>query len=488
MGQEVATSHFSRHDFQRFRHHLENETLLLEQQLKSPIFSDEGFSAGVELEAWLLDKNYQPNPNNKSFLKKISHPQIVHELARYCIEINGAPYDLQKSTALSQMRTELNELWQLCHNTARKMGAYVLMAGTAPTLHDSMVTPKMMSESKRFFALQDQFMSHMHNEPIDIHISGSKNDLHIARRDLLLASCAAALHIHLKIPVSMASRFFNATQALSPAMVALSANSPFLFGRELWVDSRVPIFEQSLNYTTKLNPHQHPRVFFGSGFARPSLIDYFKVNLQHHPPLLAPNLEDDPSDIAHLNLHNGTVWRWNRLVTGGQGDEKHIRIEHRCADSGPTIIDTTANIAFYVGCAYALAYESPGIETQLSYPLLERAFYRAAQYGLQAYVNWRGGRVVRMKNLLLQELLPKAKWGLSRLGVPQTEVEFYIQDVLCGRVQKALTGSRWQHLFVQNYGDDFVRLTEAYFELQQEGLPVHTWPVPTQHGRLQQAA
>ncbi len=492
MGAEIFTKHFSPQDFKRFNQRLKHESSLLHSWIEEGEFSSTGFSAGIELEAWLLDARYQPSPQNKAFLQKLQHPQVVHELARYCIELNGEPHDLHKPHALSAMHQELKSLWNACVEAAHKMHSHVLMAGTAPTLHDSMITPKMMSDSKRFFALQDQLLSSVQNQSVDVSITG-KDALRLSRRDLLLASSAAALHIHLKTPAHQLHRFFNASQVVSPAMVAVSANSPFLFGRDLWNDSRVPIFERSLNFSTRQRPQEHPRVFFGSGFEGPGLGKYFHVNLQHHQALLAPDLhstgpQHNPSLIAHLNLHNGTIWRWNRIVpadllknphqkAAGVLQKRHLRIEHRCADSGPTVIDSIANIAFYLGCTYALATEWPAVESELSYPLLERAFYQTARHGLGAYVNWRHGRSIRMKNLLLQELIPKAKWGLVQLGVPREEVEFFIQDVVYNRVFTERTGSRWQREYAKAHGHDFARLTSRYLELQQEGLPVHTWPV-----------
>ena len=43
-----------------------------------------------------------------------------------------------------------------------------------------------------------------------------------------------------------AAAFFNAALLVSAPMVAVAANSPLLFGKLLWQETRIPLFEQGV--------------------------------------------------------------------------------------------------------------------------------------------------------------------------------------------------------------------------------------------------
>ena len=200
--------------------------------------------------------------------------------------------------------------------------------------------------------------------------------------------------------------------------------------------------------------------------------------MQKYPVLLPVDLSKDNEEFAHLNLHNGTVWRWNRLVLGRNEDQSsHFRIEHRSTSAGPTIIDSVANLVFFIGLTHALSLEAEPIENSMSYPLVEKNFYKAARQGLQSTLNWSHGRPVKTKELILQELIPKVKWSLLELGFESSEITIYLDDIIAERVRTEQTGARWQREYVRKHGANLAQLTGAYIEHQNLGQPVHTWPI-----------
>lgn len=60
MGQEIAGLSFHREDFARFQQRLGAETARLADALGRGDFSNLGPIAGMELEAWLVDADFQP--------------------------------------------------------------------------------------------------------------------------------------------------------------------------------------------------------------------------------------------------------------------------------------------------------------------------------------------------------------------------------------------------------------------------------------------
>ena len=83
-------------------------------------------------------------------------------------------------------------------------------------------------------------------------------------------------------------------------MVAISANSPYLFGKDLWAETRIPVFEQAVDVGGYNGAAQGPihRVSFGTDYARQSLMECFTENMQHFPCLLPMHFTDDVSSYA----------------------------------------------------------------------------------------------------------------------------------------------------------------------------------------------
>ena len=69
--------------------------------------------------------------------------------------------------------------------------------------------------------------------------------------------------------------------------MALGANSPFLFGKELWRETRIPLFEQATDTRSAELKEQgvRPRVWFGERWIT-SIFDLFEENVRYFPALL----------------------------------------------------------------------------------------------------------------------------------------------------------------------------------------------------------
>ncbi len=335
-----------------------------------------------------------------------------------------------------------------------------------------------MTPAARYTALNEQVLRQRDGQPLHIHIDGHEQ-LQTDHADLMLESATTSFQIHMQVPASRSVDYFNAAILVSGPMVAVGANSPYLFGKDLWAETRIPLFEQAVE-TGGIGAAAHGpqrRVSFGSGYARESLAECFRENLEHFPVLL-PMVHNDEAvgDLAHLQLHNGTIWRWNRPLVGiGADGERHLRIEHRVAPGGPTVTDAIANASLFFGLAHYYAHETNWPPGQLlAFPQARDNFYGCARRGLDARVTWSDGRNHDVAELLRDHLLPGARLGLRDLGVDHAEVDHYL-GIIGERLRTGQNGAAWQRAWVERHGRDMRALTAAYAERQATGAPVHTW-------------
>lgn len=466
MGEEIKGLRFHKHDFEKFESRLRDETALLQSWFDGERFSSDRWMAGFELEAWLTGEDFSPLPLNGPFLEALEDPLVVPELSRFNVEINGPPRALE-GDALAKLHDDLAARWRSCSATASALGARFLLIGTQPRVRHEDLNLRNMTGHHRYRALNEQIMRFRQGQPILLKIEG-KEVLSILHGDLTFEAAATSFQIHLEVPQERSRQFYNASIAASAPIVAAASNSPFLFGKDLWAETRIPLFEQAVAL-------QPPRVTFGSGYADFSLMESFRENLDRHPVLLPEALEDERNRVHHLRLHNGTIWRWNRPLIGFCEDgTPHLRIEHRSVPAGPSIVDSIANAALYFGLVSELAGRSIAPERDISFEDARSNFYRAARYGLDGEVRWSGGKVHRLGRLVLQELLPAARRGLEERGIAPGDISRYL-GIVEERVRSGRTGSAWQRGRMERNGGDLNDMLSAYWHNQQRDEPVHTW-------------
>jgi len=467
MGQEIHSAEFAAADFERFARNLASETEHLRGLFSSGDFAAGHEVGGFELEAWLVDEQTRPAPVNDRFLASLAHPMVVHELSRFNVEFNSTPLPLH-GDALSAMAGELDELWRHSSITAASMQTRLAMTGILPVVRQDELTLANMSAVQRYRALNEQVLRLRHGRPIRLSIQG-REQIDTLHHDVMLEAAATSFQVHIQVPPALAVRYFNASLIVSAPIVAASANSPFLFGRELWEETRIPLFEQAVNTDERgaVGRTGRSRVTFGHSFLGDSLMELFEENLALYPVLLPEVCDQAPRQLCHLRLHNGTIWRWNRPLIGVDEQGQHLRIEHRVIPAGPTIQDMIANAALYYGLARALAHRPVPPERELDFPTARANFYHAAEKGLAAEIHW-------PRELLLHELIPLAGEGLAALGIASADSD-RLMAIIRARVESGQTGSAWQRRYRATHGCDLHELTEAYLVRQQSGRPVHEW-------------
>ncbi len=474
MGQEVTHAHFTSEEASQFGKRLQAETALLKKKLANGEFSSSKPVGGFEIEAWLLDENMRPAPLNEQFFKIFDNPLATPELARFNIELNNEPLPL-RDDALKRFEQDLLAVFKDADKAAGQMNTAIALIGTLPSLQASDCNTRNMSAMKRYKALNEIILAARRHQPLSLDIKGC-DSLQLTQDSVMMEAATTSFQIHLQTPWKLAHHYYNASIIASAPLMALAANSPFLFGKQLWQETRIPLFEQSVDTGSGFK-----RVSFGTGYAQDSIAECFTENVQDFPVLLPMLFEDEPEKFSHLRLHNGVIWRWNRPLVGFDADgTPHVRIEHRILPAGPSMVDMIANAAFFYGLTQSLCQElaenrEPGKHI-MPFEQARHNFYLAARKGLEAEIVWERQRHagIDLKKLIIERLIPKARKGLQSLEIEGSSIDYYL-DIIAERCASGQTGAIWQIDHARKTHGDPQALIKDYLSHQHQNLPVHTW-------------
>ena len=489
MGEEVDAQEFSRADRTRYREKVRRCLDVFARMLREARFDTDDPMTGLEVELNLVDEQGNPALKSSEALAAIADPAFQTELGQFNVEINVPPAKLREgglTTFEDMLRRDLNA----AEAKSAEIGAHMVMIGILPTLADGHMTAASLSPNPRYKLLSEQILT-ARGEDISISIAGIGNveRLETTSDSIVPEAACTSTQFHVQTSPDDFAEYWNASQAISAVQLALGANSPYLLGKELWRETRIPLFEQATETRSEELKAQgvRPRVWFGERWVN-SVFDLFEENVRYFPALLPITEEEDPlkvlesggtPELSELRLHNGTIYRWNRPVYDIAGGVPHLRVENRVLAAGPTVADTVANAAFYFGLVRALAENERPLWSQMSFSAAEENFHVTALQGIDAQIYWPGVGQVRVTELVLRRLLPLAYEGLAAWGVDQPTA-----DRLLGIIeQRCLTGINGAEWFVRRMarlGDldryDALRRTLLdYREQMHTNEPVHTW-------------
>ena len=491
VGQEVAARTFSREDRQRYRRKVRACLDVFARMLSEARFHPERRSFGMEVELNLTDDAGDPALVNAAALEAIADPNFQTELGQFNVEINIAPR-LLEGTVFTELERDARASLNDAEERSRTVGAHMMIIGILPTVGPEHLRAEAFSANPRYALLNEQIFA-ARGEDLEISIDGVERLSTHADTIAPEAACTS-VQLHQQVEPEAFARYWNAAQAIAGVQVAVAANSPFFYGKELWRETRIAVFEQA----TDTRPEElkiqgvRPRVWFGERWIT-SIFDLFEENVRYFPALLPVTEDEDPAEtrargdvprLAELRLHNGTIYRWNRPIYDVVRDQPHLRVENRVLPAGPTVVDILANAAFYYGLLRVIADAERPLWSQMSFSAAEENFHAGARGGIDARLYWPGLGEVPAAELVLRRLLPLAREGLSEWGVASEDADRLL-GIIERRCIELRNGASWQsHVFHHLYDDEGLDRAEALREMTRRyrdhmhaNDPVHTWPV-----------
>jgi hypothetical protein len=491
MGQQVSAKVFSREDRQRYRQKVRACLDVFAQMLAEARFDADRRSVGLEIELNLTDDSGDPAFTNARVLDRVADPDFVTELGQFNVEINISPRRLEGGM-FAELEDTIRASLNHADERARECGDHMMIVGILPTIGEEHLTADALTNNPRYELISQQIFA-TRGEDLEIVIGGVERLSTFADTIAPEAACTS-VQLHQLVDPDDFSRHWNAAQAIAGVQLAVGANSPFFFGKELWRETRIALFEQSTDTRPEELKAQgvRPRVWFGERWIT-SIFDLFEENVRYFPALLPVCDSEDPVEVLargdapkleELKLHNGTIYRWNRPVYDVVRGRPHVRVENRVLPAGPTVADILANAAFYYGLVRVLADEDRPIWSQMSFSAAEENFHAGARDGIDARVYWPGVGEAPAVELVLRKLLPLAYEGLDRWGIDPAD-----RDRLLGIIERRCVtqtnGAAWMsrefhRLYDERELDrrDALReMTLRYREHMHSNVPVHEWPL-----------
>ncbi len=412
------------------------------------------------------------------------------EIAKFNLEFNLDPLPFGGS-CLRQLENQITKLYIKARQAANALKHDVAMVGILPTIRKSDLTLDSMTPFDRYYALNDTITA-MRGEDYSFRIKGI-DELYVTHDSIMLEACNTSFQLHFQVSPENFARYYNFAQAITAPVLAVASNSPLLFGNRLWSETRIALFQQAVDTrgSKRLHRNEMSRVNFGNRWIDDSILEIYREDIARYR-VLFPSLDIEDSlqvlergeipKLSALNMHNGTVYRWNRPCYGIYKGKPHLRIENRVIPSGPTPIDAAANAAFYFGLMGGISREYDDIRKVLDFDIAKHNFMSAARNGLDAQFQWIDGKTYTAKDIILSEMLPLAEHGLKQSGVDSQDIDRYL-GIIRERTQSGKTGSKWM---LQSFtalrksatNDSILEsLTATLIAREKSGLPVHLWEI-----------
>ena len=443
---------------------------------------------GAEQEMFLVDRSYKPSNKALAILDELPREHFTTELGQFNLELNLQPLVLE-GNCLGHMREELETRMREVRAAAEPHGTKIALTGILPTLEKGNLTLDSMTPIPRYYQL-NQVMRELRGGEFRTLIKGL-DELQATHDNVMLEACNTSFQIHFQVAPSEFARLYNVAQVATGPVLAAATNSPVMLRHRLWHETRVALFQQSLDVRNEAHTQRggRTRVSFGEEWVDDSVMEIFREDVARFRVLISSGLEESPlekiergeaPDLKALRLHNGTVYRWNRACYGAADNRPHLRIENRVLPAGPTIADEVANSAFFFGLMCALTQEYGDVRDAVTFDDTKSNFMAAARYGLNARFRWTGDRTVGAEQLILDELLPLARQGLLDSRLDAGEVDEYT-GILEDRVRSGRTGSQWvldSLEAMEGHGrpdERYRSLTASMVQQNWSGRPVHEW-------------
>ena len=488
MGLKSVSIISSSKEKERFVKYLLNDIKALEFMIDRDMIEKGIQRIGAEQELCLVDATWRPAPIILDILPKIKDNHFTTELAKFNLEINLDPIEF-KTNCLSILESNLLKNIEKAEKVLNKQGAKVILTGILPTIRNKDLNISNMTPLDRYHALANS-LSKLRGGMFEFHISGT-DELITAHDTVMFESCNTSYQLHYQVGSEEFVDAYNWAQLISGPVLASSTNSPLLLGKRLWRETRIALFQQSIDIRQSKDHlrERSSRVSFGNRWIYDSIADAFKEDIVRFETLLSNDEKTNSIKMLEegkiptldaLLVHNSTIYKWNRPCYGIYNGKPHLRIENRYLASGPTIPDQVANAAFWFGLMAGMPAEYKDLPDKFEFDDAKTNFLKAARDGLDNKFQWFEDKKYNAQDLLLDILLPIAKDGLIKSNIDEGDISKNL-GIIEKRVTSGKTGSQWM---IESYNNirktgtrdqALVATTAAIYNRQQEMKPIHEW-------------
>ena len=473
-----------------FTHHLLRDLQAMQIMLDEGWFETEQMHIGAEQEICLVDPQCKPAPHAIAVLDRINSENYTTELAKFNVEVNLSPQPF-KASCFSDMAAQLEAELSALDEALKGTQMEYLITGILPTLRKFDMGHDKITPLDRYYALM-KAISKARGADQEIHIKGY-DELNIRHDSAMLESCNTSFQVHLQVRPDEFVQKYNLAQLVAAPVMAISANSPMLFGKRLWHETRIALFQQSID-TRLASTHlrdRSPRVMFGNDWIRNSVLDLYKEDIARFKPMLMTTADDSLETLKQgitpklraLMIHNSTVYRWNRACFGiSPSGKPHLRIENRLLPAGPTTQDEMANAAFWLGLMNGMETHYPDFTSQMDFADVKSNFYNCAQTSLNAKIRWFADKKESVTKIIANELLPIAREGLEKNKVDAQDIDRYL-GIIEARNEACQNGAAWMlrsysHMTKDSSNEERVMaIASSLVRNQKSDQPVHEWPL-----------
>jgi len=490
MGTQSVDSQLNSTQIRLFEKRLLDDVATLEKMLAGDIFETGVSRIGAEQEMFLVDEDGSPSLNALEILEDLGDEHFTTELGKFNLEFNLDPLSFE-GKCFSSLRDDLDEKLNLVRKAGKKYKTEPVITGILPTLRKADLTLKNMTPKPRYFALNEA-ISRMRGNNYDMYLRGI-DQLYIKHDSVMLEACNTSFQVHFQVSPADFVQYHNIAQAIAGPVMAAAVNSPLIFGKRLWGETRIAVFQHSTD-TRGWPSHLRQsvaRVTFGQDWLDESVLEIFKEDIARYRVLLAAEIEESSSamlasgqipKLRALQMHNSSIYRWTRPCYGVTNGKPHLRIENRLFAAGPSVADEVANASFWFGLLKGIANQYGDVRKYLKFDDAKLNFFAAARIGLQAQFTWLDNEVSPAKSLILEKLLPLAQAGLEDAAIASDDIEHNL-GIIRNRVESGLTGSEWMlqsfnELKKENSTEKcLISITKDMAKHQKNDIPAHEWPL-----------
>ncbi|MEZ4980021.1 MAG: hypothetical protein R2769_00215 [Saprospiraceae bacterium] len=192
-------------------------------------------------------KTYKPATINMEVLETTKDlPWLETELAKFNLETNLTPREFN-GKCLTLLEQENYDYMQQIRQKLEPFGAKAVLTGILPTLRKYDLELHNLTPKPRYFALMESINKQLkEGSSYELRLEGI-DELLIKHSSPLLEACNTSFQVHLQVAPKDFPAYYNIAQALAAPVMAIATNSPIVFGKRLWHETRIALFQQALD-------------------------------------------------------------------------------------------------------------------------------------------------------------------------------------------------------------------------------------------------